>query len=60
MRKNHIYSLFKTKYCCCLLKLRCIIRLTFWKLVEKTVEKKVGFSNQILCVSKMKKLSLFK
>jgi len=39
---------------------KCIKYLIFWKLVERTVEKKVWFSNLVLSVSKVKKLSLFK
>jgi hypothetical protein len=33
--------------------------MTFWKLVEKSVEKKAWFSNQVLSVSKTKKSTLF-
>jgi hypothetical protein len=29
-----------------MLKLRCIINLTTWQLVEKTVEKKYGFQTK--------------
>ena len=49
MRKNVIYTTEKqnmisdfVSVCC------CIIYLTTWQLVEKTVEKKVWFSNQVL------------